>query len=80
MPDSADTGKPDEHNDTSEVNWEGDAIILGTENLNREINEKGWDEISGDANTGENKLMNGVKGGTAVTKPSNDEENGEGDH
>ena len=80
VPNRGDARNPKKHQDASEVNWDGDAVVFAAENFDGKIGEDSRDEISGETNAGENEFMDEVKGGATVAKPGNHEKNGESDH
>lgn len=49
LPDGGDAGDPDNHEDAGNVDWDGDAVVIRTENFDGEINEECGDKISGRA-------------------------------
>ena len=80
VPNRGNARNPKKHQDASEVNWDGDAVIFAAENFDGEIGEDSRDEISGKADAGKDKFVDEVKSGATVAKPGNHEKDGESDH
>ena len=47
LPDSGDAGKPENHEDAGDIDGESDAVVLGAEDFDGEVNEEGGNKISG---------------------------------
>ena len=49
MPDGANAGKPEEHEDGGDINSDGDAVVFASKNSDGDVDEDGGNEISGEA-------------------------------
>ena len=74
LPDGGNAGKPEKHENTSDINWGGYAIVFCSENFNCKINEDKWNEIGGKADTLKNGIVNSIGDSATLTEPSDNEE------
>ena len=80
IPDGTDARNPEHHEQARDVNWDGDAIVFGLENLDRKIDEECWNGISSNAEAFQNGGMEVIEGGATVAKPRKDEKEGCSNH
>ena len=80
VPNGANAGKPEKHQDACDVDCDGDAVILTAEDAHGNIDESDRNEVGGEADAGFDRIMNCIQGGATVTEPSNDEEKRQCNH
>ena len=80
LPDSGDTGNPENHENASDINWNGDAIVFSTKLFDGQENKDERDRIGGIAETTHDKFMDCLKGATTVAKPSDNEKESKSNH
>ena len=60
LPDGADTGEPEKHEDACNINWKSDAVILGAEDLNGKIDEDSWNKIGSETDAFQNSVVDSI--------------------
>ena len=70
MPNGANTRKPEQHENTCNVNWNGDTIVFRAEYFDGDVDKNNWDEIGSKTNSLRYGIVDGVQGRAAVAKPS----------